>query len=157
LYFSGRWTVCCCKATNSLDWVLDTDWELPTVEIIQAARKFSAVVFESPYTWFLSGPPDDPTSIHKFISKSGWVEGSSPYLSLSTGYYRFLENEKRNHHIQFNKNNNLQNKMVEWTYHKVLSVVVNELLHLLLAVLTPHVRLYKQLHWTQLTSKRHSM
>jgi hypothetical protein len=36
-----------------------------------------------PYTRFLSGPPDNPTSIHKFGSKSGWVEGSSPYLSLN--------------------------------------------------------------------------
>jgi len=30
-----------------------------------------------------------------------------PYISPSTGYYRSHENEKRNHHIQFNKNNNL--------------------------------------------------
>ena len=44
--------------------------------------------------------------------------------------------------------------MVEQTYHKVLSVVVNELLHPLLALLTPHVRLNKQLHWARLTSKR---
>jgi hypothetical protein len=40
-------------------------------------------VLESLYTWFLSGLPDDPTSIHKSESKSGWVEGSSPYLSLN--------------------------------------------------------------------------
>jgi hypothetical protein len=33
--------------------------------------------------------------------------------------------------------------MIERTYHKVLSMVVHELLHPLLAVLTPHVRLYK--------------
>jgi hypothetical protein len=33
---------------NSSDWVLDTDRELPTVEILQADRKFSAVVLESP-------------------------------------------------------------------------------------------------------------
>jgi hypothetical protein len=50
---------------NSLDWVLDTDWELSTVETLRAANKFSVVVLESPYTGFLSGPPDDPTSIHK--------------------------------------------------------------------------------------------
>jgi hypothetical protein len=36
--------------------------------------------------------------------------------------------------------------MVERTYHKVLSMVVNELLHPFLAVLPLHVRLYKQLH-----------
>jgi hypothetical protein len=34
--------------------------------------------------------------------------------------------------------------MVERTYHEVLSVVVDELLHPLLAVFTPHVRLYKK-------------
>jgi hypothetical protein len=47
--------------------------------------------------------------------------------------------------------------MVEQTYHIVLSAVVNELLHPLLAVFTTHVRLYKQLHWVQLTSKRRSL
>jgi hypothetical protein len=47
--------------------------------------------------------------------------------------------------------------MVERTYHKVLSVVVNELLHSLLAVLTPHVRLYKLLYWARFTSKRRSL
>ena len=50
-----------------------------------------------------------------------------------------LKIKKSNHHIQFNKhNNNLQNKMVEQTYYKILSTTVNELLHSLLAVLTPH-------------------
>jgi len=44
------------------------------------------------------------------------------------------------------ENNNLQNKMNERTYHEVLSTVVHELLHPLLTVLTPHMRLYKQLH-----------
>jgi hypothetical protein len=39
------------------------------------------------------------------------------------------------------ENNNLQNKMNEQTYHEVLSTVVHELLHPLLAVLTPHMRL----------------
>jgi hypothetical protein len=43
----------------------------------------SAVVLESLYTRFLSGPPDNPVSIHKSESKSEWVEGSSPYLSLN--------------------------------------------------------------------------
>jgi hypothetical protein len=47
--------------------------------------------------------------------------------------------------------------MVEQTYHKVLSAVVNELFHPLLAVLTPYERLNKQLHWAQLTSKRRSL
>jgi hypothetical protein len=47
--------------------------------------------------------------------------------------------------------------MVEQTYHKVLSTVVNELLRPLLAVLTPHMRLNKQLHWARLTSKRRGL
>ena len=47
--------------------------------------------------------------------------------------------------------------MVKQTYDKVLSAVVNKLLHLLLAILTPHVRLNKQLHWARLTSKRRSL
>ena len=47
--------------------------------------------------------------------------------------------------------------MVERTSHKVLNAVVNELLHPLLAVFTPHVRLYKQLHWAWLTFKRRSL
>ena len=47
--------------------------------------------------------------------------------------------------------------MVEQTYHKVLSTVVNELLCPLLAVLTPHVRLNKQLHRAQLMSKKRSL
>jgi len=151
-----RWVVCCFKATISSDWVLDTDLELPMVETLRATCKLSVVVLESLYTRFLSSPPDDPTSIHKSRSKSGWVEGSS-HISPSTDYYRSHENEKRNHHIQFNKNNKLWNKMVERTYHKVLSMIVNELLHPFLAVFTPHVRLYKQLHWARLMSKRCSM
>jgi len=47
--------------------------------------------------------------------------------------------------------------MIERTYHEVLSTFVHELLHPLLAVLTPHMRLYKQLHWTRLMSKRRSL
>jgi len=41
--------------------------------------------------------------------------------------------------------------------HKVLSEVVNKLLHPFLAVITPHMRLYKQLHWARLMSKRRSL
>jgi len=55
------------------------------------------------------------------------------------------------------ENNNLRNKMIERTYHEVLSTVVHELFHPLLAILTSHVRLYKQLHWARLTSKRRSL
>jgi hypothetical protein len=47
--------------------------------------------------------------------------------------------------------------MIEQTYHEMLSTVVHELLHFFFAVLTPHMRLYKQLHWTRLASKRRSL
>jgi len=53
--------------------------------------------------------------------------------------------KKSSYSIQ--ENNNLRNKMIEQTYHEVLSTVVNKLLYPLLAVLTSHVRLYKKLHW----------
>ena len=71
--------MCCYKATNSLDWVLDTDWELPTVETLWATRKFSVVVLESPYT----NPERN-------------LDGSKdcPHISPSTGYCRSPENEK---------------------------------------------------------------
>ena len=126
---------------NSSEWVLDTDWELLTVETLRVAHKFSAVVLESSYTWFLSGPLDGPTSIHKSGSKSGWVKGSSSYLSLN----QLLEvswklKKKSSYSIQ--ENNNLRNKMVQRTYLEVLSVVVHKLLHPLLAICTSHMRLY---------------
>jgi hypothetical protein len=43
------------------------------------------------------------------------LDGSKdrPRISPSTDYYRSPENKKITHHIQFNKHNNLQNKMVE--------------------------------------------
>jgi len=56
--------------------MLDTDCELLTVETLWAIHKFSVVVLESPYTRFLSGPPNDSASFHKSGLKSEWVEGS---------------------------------------------------------------------------------
>ena len=47
--------------------------------------------------------------------------------------------------------------MVEQTYHEVLSAVVDKLLHLSLAIFTPHVRFHKKLYWARLTSKRRSL
>jgi len=47
--------------------------------------------------------------------------------------------------------------MVEQIYHEMLSMVINELLRPILAVLTPSVRLHKQLHRARLTSKRRSL
>ena len=87
------------------------------------------------------------------------LDGSKdcPHISPSTGYYRSPEFFFLKSSYSIQENNNLQNKMNEQTYHEVLSTVVHELLHPLLAVLTPHMRFYKQLHWTRLTSKRHSL
>jgi hypothetical protein len=45
--------------------------------------------------------------------------------------------------------------MVELTYNKMLSAVVDELLHPLLAIFTPHVGLHKKLYWAWLTSNSH--
>ena len=63
----------------------------------------------------------------------------------------------KNSSYSIQENNSLQNKMNERTYHEVLNTVVQELLHPLLTILTPHMRLYKQLHWTRFTSKRCSL
>jgi len=81
----------------------------------------------------LSGPLDDLTSIHKSESNP---DGSKfrPHISPLTSYYRSLEIKKKSSY-SIQENNNLQNKMIERTYHEVL--------HPLLAVLTPHERLYK--------------
>jgi len=43
------------------------------------------------------------------------------------------------------------------TKHKVLSSVVDELLHPFLTVFTQHVYLYKKLYWVWLTSKSRSL
>jgi len=83
---------------------------------------------------------------------------SLPQLAI-IGLLKIPSVKKSSNAIQgaIQENNTLQNKMNERTYHKVLSMVVHELLHPLLAVLTPYMRLYKQLHWTRLTSKRRSL
>jgi hypothetical protein len=86
-----------------------TDWELPTVETLHAAHKLSTVLLESPYTQFLSGSPDDYASIHKSRLKSGWVEGSSPYLSLNRLLYVSWKLKKKSSY-SIQENNNLQNK-----------------------------------------------
>ena len=67
--------------------VLDIDYKLLMVKTLQVVYKFSVIVLQSPYTRFLSGPQDDPTSIHKSRLKSKWVEGSSYYLFLNRLLY----------------------------------------------------------------------
>jgi len=106
-----RSVVCCFKVMISSDWVRDIDQELPMAETLRAAHKLLAVLLESPYTWFLSGPPDDIASIHKFGSKSRWVKGSSPYLSSNRPVHVSWKLEKKlSYSIQ--ENNNLWNKML---------------------------------------------
>ena len=138
---------------TELTTLLDSDWELLTVETLWATCKFSTVVLESPYTRFLSGPPDNPASIHKSGSKSGGVERLSPYLSLNRLLYISWKLKKKSSN-SIQENNNLQKKMVERTYHEVLCMVVNKLLHPFFVVFTLHMCLYKKPHWAQLMSKR---
>jgi len=78
-------------------------------------------------------------------------------ISPSISYYMSPGNKKMKPSNLIQVNNNLQKKMVERTYHKVLSTVVNKLLHIFLAVFTLHVRLHKKLHWAWLTSKSCSL
>jgi len=75
------------------------------------------------------------------------------------GLLKILSVKQSSNAIQdaIQENNNLQNKINERAYHEVLSTIVHELLHPLFAVLTPHMRLYKQLHRTRFTSKRRSL
>jgi len=88
--------------------------------------------------------------------RSGWVERLSPYLSLNRLLYVSWKLKKKSSY-SIQKNNSLRNKMVEQTYHEVLSAVVDKLLHPSLAIFTPHVRFHKQLYWGRLTSKRRSL
>jgi len=112
------------------------------VETLWAVRKFSVVVLKSPYIQFLSGPPDDLASIHKFWTKPKWVEGSSPYLSLNQLLYVSWKLKKKSSNL-IQENNNLQKKMVKRIYHGVLIAVVDELLHFFLAVFTSYMCLDK--------------
>jgi len=117
------------------------------------------------------GEPVDPifigstrrSHLHPQIWIEIWMSRQIVPISLPQpaiiGLLKIPSVKKSSNAIQdaIQENNNLQNKMNERTYHEVLSTVVHELLHHLLAVLTPHRRLYKQLHWTWLTSKRRNL
>jgi len=135
--------MCCCKATNSLVGCSIL------IGSSQRLKHYGPPASSRSYCWRACKP--DFYQIHQTIQPPSInpdriSDGSKdrPHISPSTGYYRSPENKiKSNHHIQFNKNNNLQNKIVEQTYHEVLRMVVNELLCPLLAVLTPHVRLHE--------------
>jgi hypothetical protein len=103
------------KTVNSGDWVLNSNCKLPisipTVETLWVIRKFSTVVVDSPYTRFLSGPPDNPASNYKSKSKIQ-VDRRIVLISLlQPAITCLLEIKKWNHQIQ--ENNNLRNKMVE--------------------------------------------
>ena len=80
-----------------------------------------------------------------------------PISLLQSVCYMSLRNKKMKSSNSIQENNNLRKKMVERIYHKVLSVVVDELLHLFLAVLTLHVLLHKKLYWAWLKSKSRSL
>ena len=69
------------------------------------------------------------SNLHPQIRIEFWMGQRIVPISLpQPAIIGLLKIKKSNHHIQFNKNNNLQNKIVEQTYHEVLSMVVNELL-----------------------------
>jgi hypothetical protein len=88
--------------------VLGIDCELPMVETLLTVYKFSIIVLESMYIWFLLGPPNDPASIHKSGSKSGLVKGSSLYLFFNWLCYISPRNKKWD--IKFKKIINYKRK-----------------------------------------------
>jgi hypothetical protein len=96
---------------SSKDWVLKTNYEHPTVETLRVIHNSSVVMFQKPQTQFLSGPPEDPTSNHKFRLSSGWVEGLSMYLSCNRMCICFLKNKS-----QLVKKKNLRKEMIEIQY-----------------------------------------
>jgi hypothetical protein len=91
--------------------VLGIDCELPMVETLLTVYKFSIIVLESMYIWFLLGPPNDPASIYKSGSKSGLVKGSSLYLFFNWLCYISPRNKKWD--IKFKKIINYKRKW--WT------------------------------------------
>jgi len=69
--FSLRWAIWSCTywsniSSNSRVWVLETNCEHLTIETLLVVYKFSTIVLKILYTKFLSGPPDNPASNHKF-------------------------------------------------------------------------------------------
>jgi hypothetical protein len=91
--------------------------------------------------------PPPSTNLDRNLDGSRIVPISLPQPTI-IGFLKIPSIKKSSNAIQdaIQENNNLQNKMNERKYHEVLSTIVHELLHPLLAVLTPHMRLYKQLH-----------
>jgi hypothetical protein len=119
---------------SSKDWVLKTNYEHPTVETLRVIHNSSVVMFQKPQTQFLSGPPEDPTSNHKFRLSSGWVEGLSMYLSCNRMCICFLKNKS-----QLVKKKKLK-KRNDWNpiYHELLSSAIHELLHPFLTIIILH-------------------
>jgi hypothetical protein len=81
------------------------------VEALWVVRKFSVVVLESPYTWLLSGPPDDPASKPQIQIEIqvGWkILLVSILQPVVIG---LLEIKKWNNQIQ--ENNNLRKKWLK--------------------------------------------
>jgi hypothetical protein len=67
-HFSVRWDMCCCKAMNSLDWVLDTNYELPTIETLRAAQVLGRSVGEPVHPIFIGST--GRSNLHPQI----WIE-----------------------------------------------------------------------------------
>jgi len=89
-YLSLRWVVWSYTRWSNIDvnsriWMLRIDCEHPRIEALRVIRKFSVVVLESSYTWFLLGWLDDPASNHK--SRSIRVKWLSPYLFFNRLLY----------------------------------------------------------------------
>jgi hypothetical protein len=121
-------------------------------------RKFSIIILESLYTQFLLGPSNNSTSKAPTTNLDRYLDGlkDRPCISPLTGYY--MHPGKKNKFIKF-KEIITSEKKNDWepTYHKVLSSVINELLHLFLAVITLYMRFNKKVHRAWLVSKNRSL
>ena len=84
--------------------------------------------------------------LHPQIRNEIWVGERNILVSLHQPAVICLLKIKTKIIKSIQENNNLRKKMIERTYHKVLSMVVDELLHPLSAIFTSHVRLHKKLH-----------
>jgi len=118
------------------------------MESSQRLRHYGPIIIYQPSCWRARRP--DFYRVHQTIRPPSInldrnLVGSKdrPHISLSTGYYRSPDFFLKKSSYSIQENNNLQNNLIDRTYHKMLSTVVHVLLHPLLAVLTPHVRLYK--------------
>jgi hypothetical protein len=76
-----------------------SECEHPTIETLQAVRKFSAVVLESLYTRFLSGSPDDIMSPTTNLDRD--LDGSKNHPRISSSTVVICIMEKKSKFIKF--------------------------------------------------------